>query len=153
MPPSRAYLKLWEILTLIGKWPKAGERCLEIGASPGSWTWALAELGAEVVAVDRAPLDPSIACLPHITFLKKDAFTLQPDANVQWLFSDLICYPHKLLEWIHPWLELKINIVCTLKFQGEKDYQILTEFEKIEGSDIFRLFHNKHELTFVRLQK
>jgi len=57
IPPSRAYLKLWEFFTRIGKMPKAGETCLEIGASPGSWTWVLQQLGAKVIAVDRAPLD------------------------------------------------------------------------------------------------
>jgi len=35
IPPSRAYLKLWELFTRIGKWPKKNDRCLEIGASPG----------------------------------------------------------------------------------------------------------------------
>ncbi|MBS0625951.1 MAG: hypothetical protein JSS32_07870 [Verrucomicrobia bacterium] len=148
-PPSRAYLKLWEILTLIGVRPQPGERCLEIGASPGSWTWALNRLGAEVIAVDRADLDPKIAALPNVAFLKRDAFSLGPEdlPPLDWVFSDAICYPQKLLEWIPRWGRTKM--VCTIKFQGNEDYATIREFEKIEGSKIFHLFHNKHELTWV----
>ncbi|MBX6322535.1 MAG: hypothetical protein IRY94_11960, partial [Rhodospirillaceae bacterium] len=40
-PPNRAYLKLWEALTLIGRHPRPGEVCLDLGASPGGWTWVL----------------------------------------------------------------------------------------------------------------
>ena len=34
-PPSRAYLKLWEALTLIGSRPGPGERRVDLGSSPG----------------------------------------------------------------------------------------------------------------------
>jgi 23S rRNA (cytidine2498-2'-O)-methyltransferase len=148
-PPSRAYLKLWEILTRIGHAPKKGERCLEAGASPGSWTWALHSLGAEVIAVDRAELAPEIARLPQVQFLKKDAFSLHPKdlPPLDWVFSDVICYPEKLLEWVSRWKGARL--VCTIKFQGKGDYAIVKEFEKIEGSQIFHLHHNKHELTWV----
>ncbi|MBO0736883.1 MAG: hypothetical protein J2P48_09985, partial [Alphaproteobacteria bacterium] len=55
-PPSRAYLKLWEALTLIGRRPGPGETCLDLGASPGGWSWALQAMGARVISVDKAPL-------------------------------------------------------------------------------------------------
>ena len=44
-PPNRAYLKLWEALTLFGEQPGPGDRCLDLGACPGGWTWVLHELG------------------------------------------------------------------------------------------------------------
>lgn len=154
-PPSRAYLKLWEALTRIEIWPKPGDICLEIGASPGSWTWVLQHLGANVIAVDKAPLDPSISKLSNITFMKKDAFSLGPEdfPKLDWIFSDVICYPEKLLVWIKKWLETnrQVNFVCTIKFQGEINLDIVREFEKIEGSQILHLFHNKHELTWIKL--
>ncbi len=151
-PPSRAYLKLWEAFTRMGKWPKIGERVLEIGASPGSWTWVLQQLHADVIAVDRAPLDPLIAKNMKTTFMKRDAFTLTPHdlPPLDWICSDVICYPEKLLSWLEPWLTQKINFVCTLKFQGSDGYAVVKEFEKIEGSEIVHLYHNKHELTFIK---
>lgn len=155
IPPSRAYLKLWEFYTRLGCFPKKGERCLEIGASPGGWTWALQKMGLEVIAVDRSPLSPEVALLPGISFLTKDAFSLTPDVlpKIDWLFSDVVCYPKKLLKWLQPWLKTDLSIVCTLKFQGEEDYSVIREFEQIEGSGLIHLFHNKHELTWYRIRK
>ncbi|HSX10681.1 MAG TPA: SAM-dependent methyltransferase [Chlamydiales bacterium] len=149
-PPSRAYLKLWEALTRLGCMPKPGDVCLEIGASPGSWTYVLSSLGAKVIAVDRAPLERNF---PNVRFLKQDAFQLHPKdfEQVTWVFSDVICYPEKLLSWIQLWLDQgsKARFVCTLKFQGADGYGVIAEFEKIPGCKILHLSHNKHELTFM----
>jgi len=45
-PPSRAYLKFWEACTRLGARPEPGDTCIDLGASPGGWTWAMARLGA-----------------------------------------------------------------------------------------------------------
>ncbi|MGE5269609.1 MAG: SAM-dependent methyltransferase, partial [Thiohalocapsa sp.] len=89
-PPSRAYLKLWEALTLIGQSPLPGEICLDLGSSPGGWSWVLAQLGAQVVSVDKAPLAPAVARLPNVVYRAESAFALDPAAigPVDWLFSD-----------------------------------------------------------------
>ncbi len=152
-PPSRAYLKLWEALTRLGCMPKPEDLCLELGASPGSWTWVLSEIGANVIAVDKAPLSKDF---PNVQFLKKDAFQLLPSdfPNVSWVFSDLICYPEKLLTWIKLWLDMgsNANFICTLKFQGEEHYPAIQEFKKIPHIKIMHLFHNKHELTMALIR-
>ncbi|MDR1352675.1 MAG: hypothetical protein LBK05_05255, partial [Treponema sp.] len=111
-PPSRAYLKLWEALVRRRKWPGPGERCLDAGASPGGWTWALAKLGATVTAVDRSPLEARVLAMtgesgrPLVNFIKHDAFTLKPEdiGPVDWVFCDVICYPSRLYAWIEKWL-------------------------------------------------
>src|SRR5512139_3754806 len=77
-PPSRAYLKLWEALVRLRRWPGPGERCLDLGASPGGWTWVLARLGASVIAIDKAPLDPTVAAMPGVTWRAESAFALAP---------------------------------------------------------------------------
>ena len=105
-PPSRAYLKLWEGLLRVGRWPGPGDRCIDLGASPGGWTWLLSELGASVVAVDKAPLDPAVAARHGVSWRGESAFGLQPahlqprvpgDDPVTWVFSDIACYPDRLL--------------------------------------------------------
>ncbi|WP_431283267.1 SAM-dependent methyltransferase [Humitalea sp. 24SJ18S-53] len=151
-PPSRAYLKLWEALTRIGRWPGPGERCLDLGASPGGWTWAIAELGASVVAVDKAPLDPLVAAMPGVTERHESAFGLAPEP-VDWLFSDVICYPARLLGLVQRWIaaDAAKNIVCTIKFQGETDFATLDGFAAIPGAMLFHGAHNKHEVMFARL--
>jgi 23S rRNA (cytidine2498-2'-O)-methyltransferase len=154
-PPSRAYLKLWEALVRCRKFPAAGERCLDAGASPGGWTWVLAGLGATVTAVDRAPLDARIATLPQVSFIKHDAFTLKPEdiGPLDWLFCDVICYPPRLYEWIERWLQSGLcqNFVCTIKMQGRPDFETTRRFAAIPGSTVVHLCHNKHELTWIKV--
>jgi 23S rRNA (cytidine2498-2'-O)-methyltransferase len=148
-PPSRAYLKLWEALTLLGTWPEPGATCLDLGAAPGGWTFALARLGARVIAVDKAPLDPAVAALPGVTWRDGSAFALDP-MPCDWLFCDVIAYPARLLELVHRWIAAGVvaRIVCTLKFQGATDHAAAEAFSAIPGGTLKHLFHNKHELTF-----
>jgi 23S rRNA (cytidine2498-2'-O)-methyltransferase len=150
-PPNRAYLKLWEILTLEGRYPGPGERCVDLGASPGGWTWALLELGAAVTAVDKSPLAPEIAARPGLTFRRESAFGADPASfgAVDWLFSDVVCYPARLLQLVRRWLALKRppTIVATIKFQGATNLDVQREFAALPGARLRHLFHNKHELT------
>jgi 23S rRNA (cytidine2498-2'-O)-methyltransferase len=155
-PPSRAYLKCWEALTRLRHRPAAGERCLDAGASPGGWTWALARLGAAVTAVDRAPLDDAVAALPQVAFIKHDAFTLKPAdlGPLDWLFCDAACYPPRLYDWVEKWLASGLckNFVCTIKMQGAAaavDFDTPRRFAAIPGSQVVHLYHNKHELTWM----
>jgi 23S rRNA (cytidine2498-2'-O)-methyltransferase len=152
-PPNRAYLKLWEALVRLRRWPAAGERCLDLGAAPGGWTWALAKRGAEVVAVDKAPLDPKVAALPGVRWRGESAFALEPGAvgPVDWLFSDIVCYPARLLRLVEQWRAsgLVKTFVCTVKFQGPTDHDTATAFAVISGAQLLHLHHNKHELTFL----
>ncbi len=149
-PPSRAYLKLWEALTRIGAWPGPGDVCLDLGAAPGGWTWVLAQLGAEVTAVDKAPLDDGVLALPGVSAVQESAFGLEP-RPVDWLVCDVIAYPERLLGLVRRWIEADApaRIVCTVKFQGATDFAALDGFAAIEGGRLMHLFHNKHELTFV----
>ncbi|MBP9838058.1 MAG: hypothetical protein KBC84_05035 [Proteobacteria bacterium] len=150
-PPSRAYLKLFEALTLLEKFPKTGDSCLDVGASPGGWTWVLDTLGAKILSVDRSELESSLMKKKNITFKKADAFSITPEDNkFDWIFSDVICYPEKLLSWCKEWIasEKVSNMICTIKFQGESSYEIAKEFASLPHSQVLHLFNNKHELTF-----
>lgn len=154
-PPNRAYLKLWDAFTRLGVAPGPGELCLDLGACPGGWSWVIAGLGAKVISVDKAPLDPKIAAMPLVTTRQESAFGLDPltVGPVDWLFSDIICYPQRLLTLVNRWRDAGLvrNFVCTLKFQGETDHAAAAAFAAIPNSRVFHLFHNKHELTWVLL--
>jgi 23S rRNA (cytidine2498-2'-O)-methyltransferase len=151
-PPSRAYLKLWELFTIHMPPPKPDELCLDLGASPGGWTWVLAELGCRVRSIDKAPLAPSLAKNPKIEFWKGSAFSLSPKeaGPVDWLFSDVICYPDRLWKYVDSWLSsgLAKNLVITIKFQGKTDFATMEAFQSVPGSKLVHLRHNKHELTW-----
>ena len=151
-PPSRAYLKLWEFFTCHGPRPQPGERVLDLGSSPGGWTWVLQGLGCEVVSVDKAPLDPQIAALPRVEYREESAFGLDPAdiGPVDWLLSDIICYPERLLTLIERWRAsgLARNYLVTIKFQGAIDLEIIEKFAAIPGANLLHQHHNKHELTW-----
>jgi 23S rRNA (cytidine2498-2'-O)-methyltransferase len=155
-PPSRAYLKLWEALTLIGSRPGPGARCLDLGGSPGGWSWALQRMGAYVVSVDKAPLAPEIARLPGIEHLQQSAFALDPReiGPIDWLFSDVVCYPARLLALVERWLAADTcrRFVCTIKFQSETDHETARRFAAIPGAQLRHLCHNRHELTWIKIE-
>ena len=154
-PPSRAYLKFWEALTLIGRYPEPDEVCLDLGSSPGGWSWGLQQMGARVISVDKAPLAPEIARLPGIEHRQESAFAVDPRTvrRVDWLFSDVICYPPRLFALVERWIAAGTcrNFVCTIKFQGQTDHETARRFAAIPGSQLRHLFHNKHELTWSKI--
>jgi 23S rRNA (cytidine2498-2'-O)-methyltransferase len=155
-PPNRAYLKLWEAFTRLGVRPAPGEVCLDLGSSPGGWTFVAAKLGARVIAVDKAPLAPAVAALPGVEWRQGSAFALDATAcgAVDWLFSDIACYPERLLKLVERWMAAGTvrNFLCTLKFQGETDHATAARFAAIPGARLFHLHHNKHELTFALMR-
>ena len=155
-PPSRAYLKLWEAFLRVGRWPTPGERCLDLGASPGGWTWMLAHLGAYVTAVDKAPLDERVEGMPEVRFRSASAFSIEPESfgELDWLCSDVIAYPKRMYALVERWHRSGNvrNMIVSMKFQGETDHEIARAFASIEGSQLFHLHHNRHELTFALLR-
>ena len=158
-PPNRAYLKLYEALTLAEKTPQTREFCIDIGGSPGGWAWVIQKCGAEVLSIDRSPLDEKISKLKGVSFKKRDAFSLLPEEfekegrTVDWFFSDVICYPEKLYDWLLVWINSGIckNFICTIKLKSESGKDIIKKFSAIPNSKVVHLFHNKNELTYFNL--
>ncbi len=164
-PPSRAYLKIQEAVVRFESFfgrdnessasviPCAGQRCFDAGACPGGWTWVLRKLGCNVLAVDRAPLADSLMNDPCVSFMTHDAFTLKPQdlGYFDWVFSDVICYPERLYDWVLMWLESGMckNMICTIKMQGETDWNLVKKFADIPNSKVVHLCYNKHELTWL----
>ena len=153
-PPNRAYLKLWELFTVQNIYPLKKDNAIEIGASPGGWSWVLSPFCNQVHTFDRAPLDQKLKSYTNIKHTLGDAFKIpQSDyADCNWFFSDLICTPEKLLESVNEWIEKSPikNYVCTIKFKGDCDFDILKKFLEIPNSQIIHLYQNKNEVTWIR---
>lgn len=152
-PPNRAYLKLWEALSLCETLPKPNELAVDLGASPGGWSYVMQSLGARVISVDKAELDPKIAKLPRIQFLKQSAFALEPaffKEPIDWLLCDVACYPERLYDLTLKWIESKKakQFIFTIKLQGDTNFAILEKFQAIPNAGVIHLFQNKHEATF-----
>lgn len=154
-PPNRAYLKLWEVFATLDLKIKPEDCAIEIGAAPGGWSWVLSQYFEKVYTFDRADLDPKVKKIKNITHVKGDAFKIDPDefSDCTWLFSDLICTPEKIYETVQFWLahgRVK-NFVCTIKFKGDCDFEIIDKFLKIPDSKVVRLYHNKNEVTWIKV--
>jgi 23S rRNA (cytidine2498-2'-O)-methyltransferase len=153
MPPSRAYLKLWEFFTVYAPEAVNGGIALDVGSCPGGWTWVLRQLEFDhTISVDKAPIEPRIFDLGKITFKQESAFGLDPNdfEEIDWFCSDIICYPERLLNLVKRFMDAgKVkNFVCTLKYQAETDWENTLKFLEIPGSQIVHLHHNKHEVTW-----
>lgn len=151
-PPNRAYKKLWESLALLRRFPKSADRCLDLGASPGGWTWTLAQFGADVTAIDRAPLDAQVDALPNVTSREGSAFGVDPRTfgDVQWMCSDVIGYPARIVGLIESWQGHAATIICSIKFQGPTDHGVIQALRQLPNAAVRHLFHNKHEVTFIQ---
>ncbi|KGP63220.1 SAM-dependent methyltransferase [Legionella norrlandica] len=152
-PPNRAYLKLWEALFLLNQYPQPGETVLDLGASPGGWTYVMQSLGAQVTSVDKAELDAKIMALPRVTFLKQSAFALDPELltnTYDWVLSDVACYPDRAYALIKKWIasQKAKHLIFTIKLQGKTDLNTIKQFQSIPNSRVLNLFYNKHEATF-----
>lgn len=155
-PPNRAYLKLWEFFTRSGRHPLPSQCGMDLGSSPGGWTWVIGQFASKVISVDKADLDPKISKgMSNVSFLKQSAFALNPkdfQDQVDWLFCDIIAYPGRSVEMMERWVvEAGVkNFVCTLKFQSQTDFAAIKKALKLPGSHVVHLHHNKHELTWYK---
>ena len=154
-PPSRAYGKLEEAFAWMAAEPRAGQTCVDLGAAPGSWTYAAARRGAAVLAVDRAALAPAVARLPGVTSVAGNAFTYEPPGPVDWLLSDVICEPARAIALVDAWLPRSRNLVVTVKFKGRDQYPALAALSPIFDrarptfARVKHLAHNKNEVTVM----
>lgn len=156
LPPNRAYLKLWEAFTLAGLYPKSTDFCVDLGASPGGWSWVLAQTGGQVLSIDKAPLAPKIAALPNVKWQQGSAFAVDPAdlPQLDWVCSDIICYPERSYDLIQKWWVSGLckNMICTIKFQRPEDHLWLDKIQQIPGGQCHHLHHNKHEVTWFGLR-
>jgi 23S rRNA (cytidine2498-2'-O)-methyltransferase len=158
--PSRSYLKVEESYGIIGSEPRPGETVCDLGAAPGGWSYSAAKRGARVVAVDNGPLKGGALHHPLIDHRLADAFGFSPGKNAvyDWLFSDLLEDPHKVLKLVaEPWLlgGWSRRFVINLKFGRVDPIALLGDLRapdspfslRASGVRIVHLYHDREEFT------
>jgi 23S rRNA (cytidine2498-2'-O)-methyltransferase len=150
--PSRAFAKLVEAELRLGIRIAKGDTCVDLGASPGSWSYVALQRGARVTAVDRSPLREDLMQDRRLTFRQGDAFAYEPPAPVDWLVCDVIAAPERSIELLLQWLKggWTRRFVVTIKFKGAEDYCQLERLKQelpLLCVDFFisRLCANKNE--------
>ncbi len=154
--PCRAFTKLVEAELRLGRLIAAGETCVDLGASPGSWTYVALQRGARVTAVDRSPLRPDLMRNPRLEFHRGDAFGFAPQAPVDWLLCDVIAAPDRSIDLVLDWCRRRLctHFVVTIKFKGTDDYAALERLKRElpESTHAFlltRLCANKNEVCVM----
>ncbi|MDX1964559.1 MAG: SAM-dependent methyltransferase [Pirellulales bacterium] len=152
--PARAFAKLAEALEHLDRNILPRQTCVDLGASPGSWTWWAVKQGAFVQAIDRSPLRNDLMRHERVEFSRGDAFKFSPPAPVDWLLCDVAAFPDKIYELLAKWLGHRWcrSFVVTIKFRGGDDYPILSKFKLLlsgSGYDFLlrKLSANKNEVT------
>ena len=125
--PSRAFTKLVESEQRLGRQIERGQSCVDLGASPGSWSYVAIQRGAHVIAVDRSELREDLMRCPRLHYENTDAFKYQPAQSVDWLVCDVIAAPQRSIDLLLEWLREKRmrNFIVTIKFKGHDEYPLL----------------------------
>ncbi len=154
--PSRAYRKIIESTLILQREVSKENTFLDLGACPGGWSYIALKEGAKVTSVDRSPLREDLMVSSQLDFFECDAFNTPFKESFDWVVSDIICEPKRILELIKTWVETKKcrHFVFTLKFKGDAEYSILSTFkEKIRElpySCILRQLNaNKNEVMIM----
>ena len=108
--PSRSTLKLEEALLVLldegerERWLKPGMRAVDLGASPGGWTWQLVARSLHVTAVDNGPMDTALLASGLVDHLRADGFRYRPQKPVDWLVCDMVEQPRRVAALMADWL-------------------------------------------------
>ena len=97
---SRAYLKIVEALQWSELPIAAGDRCVEIGSSPGGSCLALLERGLLVTGIDPAEMDPAVLAHPNFTHVRARAKDVKRSVfrDCRWLVMDANVAPNYTLD-------------------------------------------------------
>ena len=103
LPPrmiSRAYLKIVEALEWSELPMQPGDRCVEIGSSPGGSCLALLERGLLVTGIDPAEMDPEVLAHPNFTHIRAIAKNVKRSLfrECRWLVMDANVAPNYTLD-------------------------------------------------------
>lgn len=170
--PSRSTLKLEEAFHFFipqEEWEErlaSGLRAVDLGASPGGWTYQLANKSMMIDAVDNGEMAQSIMDTGQVRHHKVDGFKFKPlHGNNYWLVCDMIEKPDRVTDLMINWL---VNGWCreaifNLKLPMKKRYETVKQcLEKLNESlatnginaiiNAKQLYHNREEVT-VHVQR
>lgn len=170
--PSRSTLKLEEAFHVFipyEEWDerlKGGLKAVDLGASPGGWTYQLVKRSFFVYAIDNGPMDPRLIETGQVKHFREDGFKFLPSKkNITWLVCDMVETPMKVTELMIKWLaegfcrEAIFNLKLPMKKRYEEVKKCLafldTELKKHQVNfkiQAKQLYHDREEIT-VHVQK
>ncbi len=164
--PSRSTLKLeeaWHHFIPRDQWDTrlaAGMTAVDLGASPGGWTWQLVNRDIEVMAVDNGPMDEALLESGLVGHYRADGFAFRPKRPVDWMVCDIVEKPAKNAALLETWIGegLCREAVVNLKLPMKQRYaEVKRLLERIADGLAERgvkasigckqLYHDREEVT------
>jgi 23S rRNA (cytidine2498-2'-O)-methyltransferase len=168
--PSRSALKLEEAINAFMTPAQADQNlrpgldAVDLGASPGGWSWFLVSRGLRVTAVDNGRMDKRVMASGLINHVRGDAFTFSPGKPVRLMVCDVVEQPSRIAKLAAQWIGKKwcSIAVFNLKLPMKKRYQEISRCREIISQELNRckigyefkvkhLYHDREEVTgFLR---
>ncbi|MBP8219277.1 MAG: 23S rRNA (cytidine(2498)-2'-O)-methyltransferase RlmM, partial [Aeromonas sp.] len=165
--PSRSTLKLEEAFHVFvpeDEWEvrlTSGLNAVDLGASPGGWTYQLVRRGMMVSAVDNGPMAESLMDSGQVKHIRDDGFRYRPaKKNTYWLVCDMVEKPARVTHLIASWFrdglceEAMFNLKLPMKrryAEVEHNLEVLREWlRELEGDFVVQakqLYHDREEIT------
>lgn len=164
--PSRSTLKLeeaWHHFIPREQWDErlaAGMTAVDLGASPGGWTWQLVNRDMEVMAVDNGPMNETLLESGLVGHYRADGFAFRPKRPVDWMVCDIVEKPARNAALLETWVGegLCREAVVNLKLPMKQRYaEVKRLLERIADGLAERgvkasigckqLYHDREEVT------
>ena len=140
------------------RWLQPGLRAVDLGASPGGWTWQLVARSLHVTAVDNGPMDAALLASGLVEHLREDGFRYRPPQPVDWLVCDMVEQPRRVAVLVAQWLRegwcryAIFNLKLPMKKRyGEVESCLAIVSEALGGdrADVRakQLYHDREEIT------
>jgi len=162
--PSRSTLKLAEALAFfvgdeaLAKRMRPGMTAVDLGASPGGWTWQLVRHGLMVTAVDNGPMDAALLESGQVRHRREDAFRFRPPDPVDWMVCDVVESPSRVCALVARWVaegwcrEAIFNLKLPMKKRWEEVQRASAIVDEALAGAPYRLrmkhlYHDREEIT------
>ena len=162
--PSRSTLKLAEaLLEFLDEKERAtrlapGMSAVDLGASPGGWTWQLVQRGLMVLAVDNGAMDAALLETGQVKHRRDDGFHFRPAEPVDWMVCDMVESPSKIARLAARWVaegwcrETIFNLKLPMKKRWEEVVRCRALIDEALGGGgyylrVKHLYHDREEVT------
>jgi 23S rRNA (cytidine2498-2'-O)-methyltransferase len=158
--PSRSTLKLAEAFMQFvpGRDFEPGLSAVDLGASPGGWTWQLVRRGFRVIAVDNGPMDAALLDSGQVKHRREDGLLYRPSEPVDWMVCDMVESPSRVAAVVAGWVaqgwcrESIFNLKLPMKRRWEEVERCRGIIgEALGGGGYYlrlkQLYHDREEVT------